>query len=78
MENGPGLAVYNGPIYDLAKKYAGGKVVNLTNHPFTDLLKRVSQGEPVWIITTATFAPVSDFEKSADSAGNDRYFLQRT
>ena len=63
MENGPGLAVYNGPIYDLAKKYAGSKVVNLTNHPFTDLLKRVSQGEPVWIITTATFAPVSDFEK---------------
>ena len=43
MENGPGLAVYNGPIYDLAKKYAGSKVVNLTNDPFTDLLKRVSK-----------------------------------
>ena len=62
MKDGPGYAVYNGPIYRLARKYAGDKVVNLTNHPFKDLLTRVSQGEPVWIITTETFAPVSDFE----------------
>ncbi len=62
MAVGPGYAVYNGPIYNLAKKYAGNKAVNLTNSPFTDLLKKVSQGEPVWIITTNTFAPVSDFK----------------
>lgn len=63
MEDGPGLGVYNGPIYDLAKKYVGDRVVNLTDSPFTDLLRKVSQGHPVWIITTTTFAPVSVFEK---------------
>jgi uncharacterized protein YvpB len=62
MEVGPGYAVYNGPIYNLARKYAGDEVVNLTNHPFTDLLARVDQGEPVWVITTSSFAPVSDFK----------------
>lgn len=62
MEVGPGYSVNNGPIYNLAVKYAGNEVVNLTNHPFTDLLARVYQGEPVWIITTSSFAPVSDFQ----------------
>jgi uncharacterized protein YvpB len=62
MEVGPGYAVYNGPIYNLARNYAGEEVINLTNHPFTDLLARVYQGEPVWIITTSSFAPVSDFQ----------------
>jgi uncharacterized protein YvpB len=63
MENGPGLSVYNGPIYDLAKQYVGDRAVNLTNSPFTDLLKQVSQGHPVWIITTTTFSPVSDLQE---------------
>lgn len=63
MVDGPGLGVYNGPIYDLTKTYAGDKAVNLTGSTFTDLLKKVNQGMPVWIITTTTFAPVSVFEK---------------
>ncbi|NRD79165.1 C39 family peptidase [Bacillus sp. BRMEA1] len=63
METGPGYAVYNGPIYNLARQYAGAKAINLTNHSFNDILNRVSQGEPVWIITTETFAPVSNFER---------------
>lgn len=63
MENGPGLSVNNGPIYDLAKEYVGDRVVNLTKSPFTDLLKEVSLGHPVWIITTSTFSPVSDLQE---------------
>lgn len=63
MVDGPGLGVYNGPIYDLAKQYAGDKVVNLTGTSFDELLKRVNQGLPVWIITTTKFAPVSVFQK---------------
>ena len=59
MENGPGLSVFNGPINDLAKEYAGDRVENLTNSPFQDLLKKVAQGHPVWIITTTTFTPPS-------------------
>jgi uncharacterized protein YvpB len=62
MEVGPGYAVYNGPIYNLAKRYAGNEAVNLTGSSFETILDKVNQGEPVWIITTETFAPVSDFE----------------
>lgn len=62
MVNGPGLAVYNGPITSLAQKYVGNKAVNLTNKSFSEVLNYVGQGLPVWIITTDTFAPVSDFQ----------------
>lgn len=63
MVNGPGLSVYNGPIFDLAKKFAGKKAVNLTNSPFVDLLKKVSKGYPVWVITTNDFEPGAKFQK---------------
>jgi uncharacterized protein YvpB len=63
MENGPGYSVYNGPIFDLAKKYAGRSAVNLTDSSFTDLLKKVSTGSPVWVITTNNFKPGAVFKK---------------
>jgi uncharacterized protein YvpB len=63
IDDGPGYAAYNGPIYALAKQYAGDRVVNLSNSTFIDLLKTVSHGQPVWVITTSSFAPVSDFVK---------------
>ena len=62
MAHGPGLGVYNGPVYELTKKYVGDRAVNLTGKPFTDILKEVGQGHPVWVITTSTFAPVSVFQ----------------
>ncbi|MCM3603569.1 C39 family peptidase [Robertmurraya korlensis] len=61
MEDGPGLGVYHGPIYDLATNYSN-QVIDLTNQPFDDLLSQVAQGHPVWIITTSTFSPVDEFE----------------
>jgi uncharacterized protein YvpB len=63
MANGPGLCVYNGPIFDLATKYVGNKAVNLTNSPFDDLLKKVGRGIPVWVITTNNYEPTVPFEK---------------
>lgn len=63
IDDGPGYAVYNGPVYNLAKQYAGDQVVNLTGSPFIELLKKVSAGEPVWVITTTSFGPVSDFKR---------------
>lgn len=63
MVYGPGLGVYNGPIYTLAKSYVGDKAVNLTNSSFDEILKNVGQGLPVWVITTADFIPVSDFQQ---------------
>ncbi|MCM3115926.1 C39 family peptidase [Neobacillus sp. MER 74] len=62
MANGPGLGVYNGPVFDVAQKYVGDRAVNLTNHSFDEVLEEVGQGLPVWIITTSSFAPVSVFQ----------------
>ncbi|MED1203743.1 C39 family peptidase [Heyndrickxia acidicola] len=61
MQDGPGLGVYHGPILKLAQKYAGKKAVDLTGSPFSKILKQIDQNHPVWIITTSTFAPVSNF-----------------
>lgn len=63
MVEGPGLSVYNGPIFDLAKEYVGEKAVNLTYSPFEDLLRKVGRGIPVWVITTGNLAPGADFER---------------
>jgi uncharacterized protein YvpB len=60
MEVGPGLGVYHEPIFELAQKYL--KAADLTNSSFDQLLEEIANGNPVWVITTSTFAPVSEFE----------------
>ncbi|AGK55548.1 C39 family peptidase [Bacillus sp. 1NLA3E] len=62
MENGPGLGVFHGPIFDLANKYDHGNVEDLTNQPFDLILKKLAQGNPIWVITTTTFAPISGLQ----------------
>jgi uncharacterized protein YvpB len=62
MEDGPGLGVYHEPIFQLAKSYAGNRVEDLTHQSFYSLIKKVAQGEPVWIITTSSFAPVAPLQ----------------
>ncbi len=62
MEDGPGLGVYHGPIFELAENYAKGDVKDLTNQPFDRILQEVANGNPIWVITTSTFAPVSKFQ----------------
>lgn len=60
MEVGPGLGVYHEPIFKLAQKYLNA--ADLSNSSFDQLLKEIANGNPVWVITTSTFAPVSEFE----------------
>ncbi|WP_164669624.1 C39 family peptidase [Virgibacillus doumboii] len=62
MADGPGLSVYHGPIHDLAKQYVGDRAIDLTGKSVDTLYQYVSQGLPVWIITTANFVPVNDFQ----------------
>jgi uncharacterized protein YvpB len=62
MEDGPGLGVYDEPIYLLAKRYMGSNVANLTKQPFDVLIKKVAQGAPVWVITTTSFGPVAPLD----------------
>ncbi|KRL03618.1 cysteine protease YvpB [Liquorilactobacillus capillatus DSM 19910] len=57
----PGLGVYHGPIMALTKKYTT-KAVDLSGQTFNDVIQKVGEGHPVWTITTATFAPVDDFQ----------------
>ncbi len=62
MEDGPGLGVYHGPIFDLANKYLNGRVEDLTNLAFDVILQKVASGNPVWVINTKTFVPISDLQ----------------
>jgi uncharacterized protein YvpB len=69
MAVGPGLSVYNGPIFYLAKEYVGEKAVNLTNSPFEDLLRKVGRGIPVWVLTTMDFEPDVEFREWSTPQG---------
>lgn len=64
MEDGPGLGVYHGPIFYLANTNISDQLMvqNLSNHPFSSVLEKVSQGLPVWVITTTSFSPLSALE----------------
>ncbi|WP_226376923.1 C39 family peptidase [Oceanobacillus halotolerans] len=62
MANGPGLSVYNGPIFEVAQEYVGNRAINLTGSTIDEVYDYVAQGLPVWVITTSNLVPVSDFE----------------
>lgn len=56
-----GWCVYNGPLYNVARKYTT-HIKNITGSDFLSLLKLVSNGHPVLIITTTTFNRVNDMQ----------------
>lgn len=56
-----GWCVYNGPLYNVARKYTT-HIENITGSNFLSLLKLVSNGHPVLIITTTTFNQVNDMQ----------------
>lgn len=59
-----GYFVYHEPIYELAQDYMTPEleVIDLTGETFAVLQEYLSQGCPIWIITTTTFARTSDME----------------
>lgn len=56
-----GWCVYNEPLYNVALKYTN-HIQNYTGHNFTEVLKLVSDGHPVLIITTLKFNRVHDMQ----------------
>ncbi|MEH7273224.1 C39 family peptidase [Neobacillus vireti] len=72
MEDGPGLGVYHGPIFYLANTNVHDNLIvhNLSNYPFSSILEKVSQGLPIWVITTANFSPLPDLEKWSTPQGS--------
>ena len=56
-----GWCVYNEPLYNVARKYTS-HIENITGSDFLSLLKLVSNGPPVMIITTTTFNKVNNMQ----------------
>jgi uncharacterized protein YvpB len=56
----PGLAVYHGPVADLARKYLGNRVIDLTGSSWNKVEEQIADGRPVWVITSINFVPVAD------------------
>jgi len=50
-----GYAVYDEPITDLLEKYMPERAINLTGHPFDELLKYVENKHPVVVWTTGNY-----------------------
>ncbi|PEX37971.1 hypothetical protein COK00_30545 [Bacillus cereus] len=57
-----GYGVYHGPLFQLAKKYLPNKAVDLTGKSIEEMYKSVKAGQPVVMITNATFAPLDEAE----------------
>ncbi|MGT8952072.1 C39 family peptidase [Bacillus cereus] len=57
-----GYAVYHGPLFQLAEKYLPNKAVDLTGKNIEEIYKSVKAGQPVVMITNATFAPLDEAE----------------
>lgn len=53
----PGYFVYHGPIANLAKKYAGKKVQDLTGSALSAIYEKLAEGIPVLVYTTTDFSP---------------------
>ena len=63
-----GYAVYHGPILNLANRYHGG--IDLTGLTFDQVLNYVATGRPVWVITSFTFTPITDWHTVISPEGS--------
>ncbi|MGE7871691.1 C39 family peptidase [Bacillus paramycoides] len=57
-----GYGVYHGPLFQLAKKYLPNEAVDLTGKSIEEVYKSVKAGQPVVMITNATYAPLGEDE----------------
>ncbi|MCQ2011497.1 C39 family peptidase [Sporolactobacillus sp. STSJ-5] len=56
----PGFAVYHGPVADLARRYLGERVIDMTGKPWSAIEKQMASGKPVWTITSINFQPIPE------------------
>lgn len=57
-----GYGVYHGPLFQLAKKYLPNEAVDLTGKSIEEIYKGVKAGQPVVMITNATYEPLDEDE----------------
>lgn len=55
-----GYGVYHGPITELAIKYVGDSVIDLTGVEFNDITYLLKSGYPIWVITNASYNALED------------------
>lgn len=55
----PGLGVFHGPVFQLAKRYLP-KAVDITGKGWNTVEKYLKSGHPVWVLTTSWFRRVPD------------------
>ncbi len=58
---GEGYGIYHGPMYHFLNHLLPGRAEDLTGSPFSRILHHVSEGIPVELWTTTTFAPTNDW-----------------
>lgn len=63
-----GWCVYNEPLYNVARKYTN-RIRSYTGNDFVRVLKLVSKGHPVMIITTLKFDHVNDMQTWSTKQG---------
>ena len=63
-----GWCVYNEPLEQVGQIYTNN-IVNFTGHDFIQVLRLVSQGHPVLIITTTNFNHVTDMQTWVTAQG---------
>jgi uncharacterized protein YvpB len=61
VDGTPGYGIYHGPLVHFLKTRLGVQAVDLTGHPFDDILTYVAHGTPVMVWTTSTFKPTDDW-----------------
>ena len=67
----PGYSVYSAPMIDLASQYVRSEqIVDLSEQDFDKILAALSQKQPVWCITTVTFAETNDMETWETAKGS--------
>lgn len=58
-----GLGVYHKPVAQVLGKYVPQEAINdISGSSFDAVLQAVTDGQPVWVITTVNFYPVDDIE----------------
>ncbi|MBH0161743.1 C39 family peptidase [Fictibacillus sp. 26RED30] len=57
-----GYGVYHGPAADLAEKYLPGRIEDLSGSSFDDVLGKIKNGKPVWVIINADFRALPESE----------------
>ena len=56
----PGLGVYHGPIFELAEQYLPNRIVDLTGSNFEEIIVRLKDGKPIWVIANTWYSYVPE------------------